>query len=214
MGADTFMPHVLGFVLIGVKWPRRPWCGVPQAPRPANAGSFISELLGSFSRMYFDRAAIAANPSPEIRRQAKGPQNPSAHCGLRTARPFAYPRNEGRRRPNGDLVVRGMPLPISLRLPVLRRNHEGDLGHPKVRGNFDSFCPKTPTGDTDKVNAFRKWAVRHPEMWGKQEIFGVVLALRQAWPSLTVLRPFRGGIPCNRIACLSVPPRPIFDDNH
>ena len=49
-------------------------------------------------------------------------------------------------------------------------------------GNFASFCPKTSTSDIDKVNAFRKWAVRHPEMWGKQETFGMVSALQQAWP--------------------------------
>ena len=81
-------------------------------------------------------------------------------------------------------------------------------------GNFASFCPKTPTSDTDKVDAFRKWAVRHPEMWGKQETFGVVLALQQAWPCTWRSSAISRRDSWNRIACLSVPPPAIFDHNH
>ncbi len=50
---------------------------------------------------------------------------------------------------------------------------EGAWGTLGLKGSVYSFCPKTPIGDIDKVEAFRKWAVQHPEMWGKQETLGV-----------------------------------------
>ena len=59
---------------------------------------------------------------------------------------------------------------------------EGAWGTLSLTGNSESLCPKTPMSAIGKVEAFRKWAVQHPEMWGKEQMVGVVLALQQAWP--------------------------------
>jgi hypothetical protein len=46
------------------------------------------------------------------------------------------------------------------------------------------MCPKGHDGPSGgaKVQVFINWAEKNPKMWGKDNLIGVITALREAWP--------------------------------
>lgn len=54
---------------------------------------------------------------------------------------------------------------------------EGDATTRKYFG----MCPKDIVTQGAVIQVFKNWAEKHPEMWGKPSLLGVMMALNEAW---------------------------------
>lgn len=54
---------------------------------------------------------------------------------------------------------------------------EGDATMRKYFG----ICPRDTITRGSLIQAFKNWAEKHPEMWGKPNLLGVMMALHETW---------------------------------
>lgn len=53
---------------------------------------------------------------------------------------------------------------------------------PDAAQRIFGMCPKDAVTQGAVTQVFKNWAEKHPEMWSKPRVLGVMTALQEAWP--------------------------------